>query len=143
MKRGFAFATILAVAGLALAGCGGGEAKWSGEAASYAAYATQIPLYPGTKMVDAMGSESWGDSPDTYSYGMTWWCEARASRADLIAWYEAKLPGARRSTPYEDVVQLSVTPEGAKPGEEMGVLFEEDGKYRVFETRKNKELHAS
>jgi hypothetical protein len=89
-----------------------------------------------------MGSESWGDTPDSYSYGMHWRCEAKATRDELLAWYQAKLPGAKRSTPYDNAVQLEVTPEGAKPGEDMGVLIEEDGKYRVFENRKSKELHS-
>jgi len=144
MKRGWMVAVAMMLAMPWIVGCGAGEAKWSGEAASYAAYATKIPLYPGAKMVDAMGSESWGDGPETYTYGMTWWCEAKASRDELLAWYEQKLPGARRSNPYEDdIIELSVIPEGARPGEDMGVQIEEDGRYRVFENRKTKQIHAS
>jgi len=143
MKRALAVLMIAAVVVPWLSGCGAGEARWNAEAAQYAAYATQIPLYPGTRIVDAMGSESWGDTPDTYSYGMNWWCETKATREELIAFYEAKLPGAERTTPYDNVIQLSVTPKGARPGETMGVLIEDGGKYRVFEDRKNKEIHRS
>jgi len=142
MRHALAGLMVVAIGATWAMGCGNGEAKWSAEAAQYAAYATQIPLYPGTKIVDAMGGESWGDEPDSYSYGMSWWCETKATRAELLAWYQAKLPDAKRSTPYDEVIELTVTPKGAKPGEDMGVLIEEDGKYRVFENRKSKAVHS-
>jgi hypothetical protein len=142
MNGRFAWALAVAVAASSLMGCAAKETKWSGEAAQYAAYATRIPLYPGTKFTDAMGSESWGDGPHSYSYGMTWWCETKATREELLAWYSACLPNAERSTPYDNVIQLKVIPEGAKPGEDMGVQIEDGGKYRVFENRSKKELHS-
>ncbi|NOT34878.1 MAG: hypothetical protein HOP12_12005 [Candidatus Eisenbacteria bacterium] len=61
-----------------------------------------------------MGSESWGDEADSYSYGMNWWCETRASREQVLAWYETKLPNAKRE------------------------IDEDDGKYRVFEHTRQK-----
>ena len=144
MNRKFLILAILVAGASAVAGCGSRPAKWDAEAAQYAQYATQIPLYPGTKIVDAMGSESWGDEADSYSYGMTWWCETKATRDELLAWYAAQLPNAERSNPFEDeVVQLEVTPQGARPGETMGVQIGEDGKYRVYEDRKKKEIHRS
>lgn len=121
-----------------LVGCAA-NGGWDAASAEYAAYATQIPLYPGSKITDAMGSESWGDEPDSYSYGMTWWCETRATRDQVLAFYVSKLPNATRSTPYDDgSIELKVIPEGAKPGEDMGVLIGDGGKYRVFESRKSK-----
>jgi len=131
-----------AIAMLAVAGCGAQQGKWTSEAAHYAAYATQIPLYPGTRIVDTMGSESWGDAPNSYSYGMTWWCETKASKDDMLSWYSEKLPGATRSTPYDNAIELTVTPEGASPNEDMGVIVTEDGKYLVFEHRKAKEIRS-
>jgi len=143
MRKSLAM-SLVAVGLVSLSACGAQQAKWSAEAAEDAAYATQIPLYPGTKMVDAMGSESWGDEADSYSYGMTWWCETKATREQVLAWYEAKLPGAERSTPYEDGgVRLKLVPKGALPGEDMGVLIGEGGKYRVFESRKSKQIRRS
>lgn len=143
MNRSIAMALAATAGVISLVGCAAKETKWSAEAAQYAAYATRIPLYPGTKIKDAMGSESWGDGPQSYSYGMTWWCETKATRDELLAWYTARLPNAERATPYDDnTIELKVIPEGAKPGEDMGVLIEDDGKYRVFESRKKKELHS-
>src|SRR6185503_18665667 len=104
--------------------------------------ATQIPLYPGTKIVDAMGGESWGDTPDSYSYGMSWWCEAKATRAELEAWYEQRLPNASRKPMESGGTELSVIPPDAASGEDMGVWIEEDGKYRVFENTKKKKGSA-
>src|SRR5262245_17991396 len=87
----------LAVGSLGVAGCAADvtETAWSKEAAQYAVYATRIPLYPGTKIEDAMGSERFGGEPG-YLYGMTWWCAVPATRAELQTWYEAKLPTATR-----------------------------------------------
>ena len=134
---------VLAAASL-LVSCAAKEQKWTAEAAQYAAYATQIPLYPGTQIADAMGSESWGDEPDSYIYGMTWWCETKATREQLLAWYQTRLPNAQQSRPYDDEsIELKVIPEGAKPGEDMGVLIGEGGKYRVFESRKTKDIQHS
>jgi hypothetical protein len=73
MTRSMVMRLGLAVAGLGLAGCGteATEEAWSKEAAQYAIYATRIPLYPGTKIVDAMGSERIGVDAASSSYGMT------------------------------------------------------------------------
>jgi hypothetical protein len=125
----------LAVSGLGLAACATEvtETAWSKEAAQYAVYATQIPLYPGTKIEDAMGSERFGGDDPAYIYGMTWWCAAQATRDELRAWYEAKLPAATRETDDDGALVLTVVPENARPHETMGVLIEANGKYRVFE----------
>lgn len=146
MKLRIRFLIVGTYVVLCIAGCGGGgqtrEAKWDAESAQYAQYATVIPLYPGTKIVNAMGSESWGDDADSYSYGMSWWCETQATRDELLAWYEAHLPNAERSN-QDDIIQLKVSPQNGQPGEDMGVwIDEEDGKYRIFENRKKKELHS-
>lgn len=126
----------LAVVSLGVAGCGteAAETAWSPEAAQYAVYATRIPLYPGTKIEDAMGSERYGgDPPNSYIYGMTWWCTTKATRDELRAWYEQKLPAATRETTDDGHLVLTVIPENARPREAMGILIEGDGKYRVFE----------
>lgn len=135
MARSMVVVAILAVTSLGLAGCGteATEGAWSGEAAQYAVYATRIPLFPGTKIEDAMGSERFGKEPDSYIYGMTWWCTAQATRDELRTWYEAKLPAAERVTDDDGNLVLTVVPDGAAPREKMGVLIEGDGKYRVFE----------
>lgn len=137
--RNFLALLGVAVCVVALSACAAKEGKWDSDSASYAAYATQIPLYPGTKIKDQMGSESWGDEPDSYSYGMTWWCETAATREKVVAFYEERLPKAERTVSDGDI-ELKVVPAGAQPGEDMGVWIGEDGKYRVFESRKTKEI---
>jgi hypothetical protein len=130
----------LAAAGLGLAGCANEatEGAWSKEAAQYAVYATRIPLYPETKIEDAMGSERIGADAESSSYGMTWWCTVKATRDELRTWYEAKLPTATRVTDDDGYLVFTVLPEGAAPRERMGVLIEGDGKYRVFEVTRQK-----
>jgi len=131
----------LAVALLAAcvaAGCGAGQTKWSAEAAQYAVYAAEIPLFPGTEIEDAMGHESWGGEPDSYGYGMTWWCKAEGTKDEIVAFYEKALPGARRETDDEGAVKMTVIPDGAAPREDMGVYITVDGGYRVFEHTKAK-----
>jgi hypothetical protein len=138
MSRRTVLASVVA-AMLGLAACAedAAETAWSPEAAQYAVYATRIPLYPGTKIEDAMGSERFGGDPG-YTYGMTWWCAVTATRDQLQAWYEAKLPTATRATTDDGGLVLTVVPADAGQWEHMGVLIEGDGKYRVFERTRQK-----
>jgi hypothetical protein len=126
----------LAACALALAGCAVKEAKWSGETASMVTYAKKIPLYPGARARDAMGSESWGDTPDSYTKGMCVWFEVEHyDKNKVLAWYEEHLPGAQRNILDLGIIELKVIPEGAEPGEDMGVYIDDDG-FRVFENVK-------
>jgi hypothetical protein len=136
---------LLAAAACAasLAACSGNSNGWDSASAEYAAYATQMPLYPKSKITDAMGSESWGDGPDSYSYGMAWWCEVKATKAEILAFYAGKYPSAERRNTDGGAIELKVIPAGAKPGEYMGVWIDEDGKYRIFESRKSKKIERS
>jgi hypothetical protein len=121
---------LLAVA--ALTGCAAKEAKWTAEAAHYAVYATQIPLYPGAKCGDVMGSDSYGDEPESHSEGMCWWYDVKAPKDELVAWYEARLPKAVRTEGDDGSVVFTIEPTGGEAGEQMGVMIE-DNKLRVFE----------
>jgi hypothetical protein len=121
---------LLAVA--ALTGCAAKEAKWTAEAAQYAVYATQIPLYPGAKCEDVMGSDSYGDEPESHTEGMAWWYNVSAPKDKVVAWYEARLPKAVKTDGDDGSVVFTVEPEGGEAGEDMGVIIEE-GKLRVFE----------
>lgn len=129
---------MIALAALAAAGCGAGQTKWNAEAAQYAVYATAIPLFPGSTIEDAMGMESWGDEADSYSYGMTWWCKVEATQDEILAFYTKALSGARRETDDLGYPRLTLVPEGAAPGEDMGVYVTGDGEYRIFEHTKAK-----
>ena len=146
MKKVIATAGFAVLFGiLAMTGCapgGGGttagsaEAKWEGEAKSYAVYATQIPLYPGAKIDDVMGSDTYGDTPESHMKGMAWWYEVTATQAELDAWYTQRLSGTGYSKSNEDgTIVYTLTPQGAESGEEMGVYLE-DNSLRVWERRK-------
>ena len=117
------------------AGAGGGkEAKWEGEAKSYAVYATQIPLYPGATIEDVMGSDTYGDTPDSHREGMAWWYEVTATQAELDTWYAARLTGATKEN-QDGTIVYTLTPAGGESGEEMGVYLE-DNQLRVWERPK-------
>lgn len=120
---------------LAVTACAPREAKWTAEAASLAVYATQVPLYPGAMIEDSMGNESYGDDPESYSEGMVWWYNVRAPQEDIVSWYAAKLPNAKREVLEDGAVQFTLAPQGGEAGEDMGVIIE-NGKFRVFENTK-------
>ena len=132
---------ILLILGLALSalGCAQKEAKWTKEAAQYAVYATQIPLYPGAKVTDAMGSNSYGTSlADHVSEGMTWWFEAECTQEELVTWYTERLPEATQETSEDGDLTFTMLPPDGEAGEDMGVIIaaDEPGKFRVFESTK-------
>lgn len=86
-----------------------------------------------------MGSETSGGDPDTATHGMVFWCLAEATKDEMIRWYAAALPGAtREDLEDEGWVTFTLAPPGGSEGEDMGVLVEEDGKYRIFEHTKRK-----
>jgi hypothetical protein len=136
MNRTRTLFALLAACAIALAGCAAKETKWSGEAASLVVYARAIPLYPGAKAVDAMGSDSYGDEPDSHTEGMTVMFEVEGyDKAKVLAWYEERLPGAQRQVLDTGSVELVVPAPNGEPGEEIGVWIDDDG-FRVFENTK-------
>lgn len=120
-----------------LAGCSSApkQAKWEGEAKSAAVYATQIPLYPSAKATDAMGSDSYGDTPADHTEGMAWWFEVPATQAELDAWYATHLVGASKRTDDTGAIEYTLEPTGGEEGETMGVRLA-DHELRVFEDTK-------
>ncbi len=87
-----------------------------------AVYANQIPVYPDARMVDAMGSESWGDEPGTYSQGMGWEFEFDSSDHDeVIAFYETALPNVTRTTSEDGEIVWEFPPAGARSNETVTV----------------------
>lgn len=121
---------VAAIAALSM-GCSGGE-KWTAEAAHFAVYATQIPLYPGSTIEDMLGSESSDDELESTSEGMTWWYTVSAPKDRVAAWYQAKLDGAKRTVDEDGSVVFTMPVPGGEAGEEMGVIVEQ-GRFRVFE----------
>jgi hypothetical protein len=136
MKGIVSVAIVVAVAGALLSGCAAKEAKWSGETASMVVYAKSIPLYPGAKAKDAMGSNSYGDTPDSQSEGLAIWFEVKDyDRERVLAWYRERLPNATTQVLETGTVQLTVPVPNGEPGEDMGVAIGGED-FRVFEHTK-------
>jgi hypothetical protein len=116
---------------VALAGCAARQPVYDGQVADHsiddfdqapkAVYANQVPVYPRAELTDAMGSESWGDEPDSYSKGMGWEFEFKGEKADVVTFYDAALPNAAREVAEDGEVIWTLVPEGALPGEEVMV----------------------
>lgn len=113
---------ILSLCVLAAAGCGGAKQA----ALPHAVYANTVPIYPGATFESAMGSTSMGDTPESMSDGMAWFFEVQAPADKLVAFYQEKLPNARRDPDWVDGVRLVWAPEGAAPGEELAVVLEDN-----------------
>lgn len=128
--------TMAWVALFLFAGCSSEPAVYNGSVARHsvedfsdaprAVYANQIPVYPGARFSDAMGSESWGDEPETYSQGMGWEFEFDASKYDeVIAFYETALPNATRRTSDVGEQIFEIVPAGGKAKETVSVWVHE------------------
>lgn len=114
---------VLSLCALAAAGCGGATKQ---AALPDAVYANSIPIYPGARLDGAMGSTSMGDTPESMSDGMAWFFEVKAPADQLLAFYQKKLPNARRDPEWEEGVRLVWSPEGGAPGEELSVVIGEN-----------------
>ena len=136
MKGIVSVAIVVAAAGALLSGCAAKEGKWSGETAAMVVYAKSIPLYPGAKAKDAMGSDSYGDTPDSHSEGMAIWFEVKDyDRAKVLAWYQERFPDATVQALETGTIQLTVPVPNGEPGEDMGVAIGAED-FRVFEHTK-------
>ena len=129
---------LLMIAGLLMvAGCSASQSThMSSDAAKLVVYAKSIPLYPGAKFDDAMGSDSYGDDVDSHSEGMCLWFKVKDYDKDkVMAWYEEHLPAAKHAPNESGTVVFTTAPQNGEPGETMGVYIDDDG-FRVWEETK-------
>jgi len=112
---------LIVLSTLALAGCGAKPTSLP-----HAVYANAVPIYPGATLEDAMGSTSAGDTPESMSDGMAWFFDVDAPADRMVAFYEKKLPGAKRDPVWQEGVRLVWIPPGASPGEEVSVVIGEN-----------------
>ena len=112
---------VITLGAVTALGCGAKPASLP-----YAVYANDVPIYPGAVLEDAMGSTSIGDTPESMSDGMAWFFNVQAPAEKLVAFYEKRLPQARRDPNWEDGVRLVWAPKGAAPGEELAVVIAEN-----------------
>ncbi len=134
MARARFHAALLLPLAVSLTGCTSKPAVYDGKVATHSiddyaeaprpVYANQVPVYPGAKIKDAMGSESWGDTPESYSEGMAWWFEVESPGDRLIAFYDAALPNATRETGEHGAVMWTLPPAGGGDGDKIAVIVE-------------------
>jgi hypothetical protein len=130
MSRPSIALVTLSLCALAAAGCGAKQT-----ALPHAVYANSVPIYPGAKLGNMMGSTSMGDTPESMSDGMAWFFDVEAPADKMVAFYQQKLPNAKRDPDFVDGVRLVWVPEGAAPGEELSVLIEQN-KFMIKESVK-------
>lgn len=118
----------ISLCALAATGCGAKQT-----ALPHAVYANAVPIYPGAVLEDVMGSTSVGDTPESMSDGMAWHFDVQAPADKLVAFYEQKLPNAKRDPEWLEGVRLVWVPEGAAPGEELAITIE-DNKLQISES---------
>jgi len=128
MSRPSIALVTLSLCALAAAGCGAKQT-----ALPHAVYANSVPIYPGAKLGNMMGSTSIGDTPESMSDGMAWFFDVDAPADKMVAFYQEKLPHAKRDPDFVDGVRLVWVPEGAAPGEELSVLIEQN-KFMIKES---------
>ncbi len=127
-------ATPVLLGALVVSGCSSKPAVYDGKVARHsiddfgeapqALFANQIPVYPGAKITDAMGSESWGDTPESYSEGMAWWFEVENPGDKVVAFYDGALPDAKRETGADGEVIWTLPPTGGRDGDEIAVIVQ-------------------
>src|SRR5262249_9907052 len=87
-------AATVATAGLTLAAAGCAS-KSSQDLLPGAVYAASVvKVYGNATFRNVLGNESWGDGPDSYTQGQTWYFDTGDSQRQVLAFYERLLPGA-------------------------------------------------
>jgi len=130
IRAGLLAAAILA-AGSSLQGCSGSDPN--AQVLSEAVFAKNIPVYKGAKFAEAIGNEMWGDEPDSYTKGMTWWFETKATKDELLSYYQKLYPNAERLDLEGGAVQLRWVPEGATRFEDVTIVVD-DQELRIGES---------
>jgi hypothetical protein len=100
-----------------------------------AVYGTQLPIYPGAKYEDAMGGTWYGEGGRPVSESLSWFFTVSDPPEDVLAFYEAKLPGAERGVIDENDPTFTVVPAGAEEGEYVRVVVR-PGKLQITEVVK-------
>lgn len=100
-------------------------------------YASQVPIYPGAEVEDAMGGNYYGESLDEHvSESITYWFKVDPKNRDkIVAFYEKELPNAQRTVDEDGEVRFEFVPKGAEPGESVYVAIGKD-RLRIGEETK-------
>ncbi len=93
-----------------------------------------VPVYKNCELTDQMGNESWGDEPESYTKGNTWFFKTKASQDELVAFYEKQFPNAERQVMDDGGIEFTLYPADAvKPYESVSVVVR-DGSLQIGES---------
>ena len=125
-------AAVVAAAALAAAafGCAVKSNLDQLPGAVYAAHAVHV--YRSAVLTNLMGNETWGDGPDSYMQGQTWYFSVSDSKEKVLKFYERELAGAERTTNDDGSISFKVIPEGAEKNEYVTVTVD-DSEIRIGE----------
>jgi hypothetical protein len=101
--------------------------------AVYAASAVQV--YRNAELTNVMGSDQYGDEPDSHIQGQTWFLKVKDPKEKVLAFYAQQFPNAERTTNEDGSVTFRILPQGAEPGEDVHVTVA-DGEIRIGENCK-------
>jgi hypothetical protein len=126
-KLGFAALAMM----LAAAGCAGKSSKDLLPGAVYAA--SVVKVYKSAELRDMMGSDSYGDTPDSHMKGQAWFLTVKDPKEKVLAFYEQQFPGAQRTTDGDGNVTFTIIPAGAEKYEDVYVMVK-DGEIQIGES---------
>ncbi len=110
-----------------------GCAKSSKDLLPGAVYAASVvPVYRNAELTDQMGSDSWGDDPDSHTKGQAWFFKVKDPMEKVLAFYESKFPNAERTTEADGSVTFRIILEGTEKYEYVDVTVRE-GKIQIGE----------
>jgi hypothetical protein len=126
--------TAVTIAALVLApivfACAAKPAKDLLPGAVYAA--SVVKVYRHAELTNVLGNESWGDRPDSYTQGQTWYFNVGDPQQKVVAYYAKLLPDAERTTNDDGSVSFRIVPAGAEKNEYVTVTVDE-GELRIAE----------
>jgi hypothetical protein len=106
-----------------LTACSSSDADLSaGTALPGAVYAGRLPLYPSATFDGAMGGTTYGSvGGPAVNSSLSWFFAVPDPPERVLAFYEAKLTGARKDHNAEDEPTLTLVPTGADEGEYLRI----------------------
>ena len=90
-------------------------------------------MFKGATFDEVMGDESWGDDPDSYTKGKTWWFKTKVSKDEVLAYYTKLYPNAERTELDSGGTQLRFVPTGASRFEDVTIVVG-NGELRIGES---------
>ncbi len=105
-----------------VAACSSTDSAPAGAALPGAVYAGQLPIYPSATFDGAMGGTTYGQvGGPAVNSSLSWFFAVADPPEKVLAFYEAKLAGARRDDNADDEPTLTLVPAGADEGEYLRI----------------------